>query len=135
MYFEEKVREITANPRKLWKTLKQLGLPEKRLPCTNICLKAEEELKFDPFTISDLFKKFYSSLANDLVQKLPVAARKFDIETVKNFYNKMFDLSHNKLNFQAVQSNAISNLVKACRNKAAEIDDISGRFLKDGAGY
>ena len=64
-----------------------------------------------------------------------MAARKFDIETVKNFYNKMFDLSHNKLNFQAVQSNTISNLVKACRNKAAEIDDISGRFLKDGANY
>ena len=87
-----------AKPKKLWKTLKQLGLPEKRLPCTDVCLKAEEELKFDPFTISELFKKFYSNLANDLVQKLPAAARKFDIEAVKSYYNDMFDLSHNKLN-------------------------------------
>ena len=46
----------------------------------------------------------------------------------------MFDLSHNKLNFQTVQSNTISNLLKACNiNKAAGIDDVSGRFLKDGA--
>ena len=45
----------------------------------------------------------------------------------------MFDLSHNKLNFQTVQPNTISNLLKACNiNKAAGIDDVSGRFLKDG---
>ena len=31
-YFEEKLKENTANPKKLWKTLKQLGLPEKKLP-------------------------------------------------------------------------------------------------------
>ena len=61
-YFEEKIKENTANPKKLWKTLKQLGLPEKRLPCTNVCLKVEEDLKLDPFTISELFKKLYSIL-------------------------------------------------------------------------
>ena len=79
-YFEEKLKENT-NPKKLSKTLKQLGLPEKRLPCTNVCLKAKE-LKFDPCTVSELFKKFYSNLANDLVRKLPVATNKFDIERV-----------------------------------------------------
>ena len=30
-YFEEKLKESTAYPRKLWKTLKYIGLPEKRL--------------------------------------------------------------------------------------------------------
>ena len=41
--------------------------------------------------------------------------------------------SYNKLNFQAVPSNTISNLIKACNiNKAAGIDKVSGRFLKDG---
>ena len=63
-YFEEKLKENTANPKRLRKTLKQLGLPEKRLPCTDVCIKAEEELKFDPYIISVLFKKFYSNLAN-----------------------------------------------------------------------
>ena len=133
-YFEEKLMENTANPKKLWKTLKKLGLPEKRLPCTDVCLKAEEELKFDLFTISEFFKKLYSILANDLVQQLPAAARKFDIEAVKNYYRDMFDLSHNKLNFQTIQSNAISNLLKACNiNKATGTEDVSGKFLRDGA--
>ena len=46
----------------------------------------------------------------------------------------MFELGHNKPNFQKVQSNTISNLLKACNvNIAARIDDVSGRFLKDGA--
>ena len=46
----------------------------------------------------------------------------------------MFDLSHNKLNFQTVQPNTMSNLLKSCNvNKAARIDNVSGRFLKDGA--
>ena len=46
----------------------------------------------------------------------------------------MFDLSHNKLNFQTVQPNTISNLLNSCNvNKAAGIDNVSGRFLKDGA--
>ena len=52
-YFEEKIKENTANPKKLWKTLKQLGLPEKMLACTDVYLKVEEDLKFDPFTISE----------------------------------------------------------------------------------
>ena len=70
-YFEEKLKENMANPKKLWKTLKQLDLLEKRLPYTDVCVKAEEELKFDPLTMSELFKKLCSNLANDLIQKLP----------------------------------------------------------------
>ena len=46
----------------------------------------------------------------------------------------MFKLSHDKLNFQTVQSNTISNFVKLCNvNKAAGIDNVCSRFLKHGA--
>ena len=46
----------------------------------------------------------------------------------------MIELSHNKLNFHTVQPNTISNLLKSFNvNKAAGIDNVSGRFLKDGA--
>ena len=60
-YFEEKLKENTRNPKKLWKILKQLGLSDKR-SSTNICLKAKNGLTFDPYTISEVFKKL-----NDLV--------------------------------------------------------------------
>ena len=63
-----------------------------------------------------------------------MASKKFDIEAVKDCYNDMFKLSHNKLNFQKVQPNTISNLLQSCNvNKAVGIDNVSGRFLKDGA--
>ena len=53
---------------------------------------------------------------------------------VKNYYNDMFELNHSKLNFQTVQSNPISNLLKACNdNKAVGIKNISSTFLKDCA--
>ena len=133
-YFEEKLKKNTANPKKLWKTLKQLRLPEKKLPCSNVCLKVVEDLKFDSFTISELFKKFYSNLANGLVHKLPVTSKKFDIESVKDYYIDMFQLSHNKLNFLQIQPNTTSNLLKPCNvNKAAGIGNVSGKFLKDAA--
>ena len=65
---------------------------------------------------------------------IAAASNKFDIEAVKDYYNDMFELCHNKLNFQTVQPNTISNLLKSCNvNKAAGIDNVSGRFLKDGA--
>ena len=55
-YFEEKLKENTRNPKKLWKILKQLGLSDKR-SSTNICLEAKNGLTFDPYTISEVFKK------------------------------------------------------------------------------
>ena len=47
----------------------------------------------------------------------------------------MLESSLNKLNFQTVQHNLLNcNLLKSCNdNKAAGIDNVSGRFLKDGA--
>ena len=55
-YFEKKLKENTKKTNKLWQTLKQLGLPDKRSPSTNICLEAKNGLTFDPFTISEVFK-------------------------------------------------------------------------------
>ena len=114
--------------------LKQLGLPDKRSPSTNICLEAKNKLTFEPYTISEVFKKLFSNLANDLVQKLPEAAKKFGNKSVENYYNYMFNLSPKKLTFQATQTRYISDLIKNCDiNKAAGIDDLSARFLKYGA--
>ena len=86
-YFEEKLKENTKNPKNLCKTLKRLGLLDKRLPSTNIWLEAKNGLTFDPYTISEVFKKLFSNLANDLVQKLLAAAKKFGNKFVEDYYN------------------------------------------------
>ena len=80
-----------------------------------------------------MFKKIFSNLASSLVQKLPAAAKKFGNKSVEDYYKDMFNLNP-KLHFQTIQSRYIPDLLKNCDiNKAAGIDDLSGRFLKDGA--
>ena len=133
-YLEEKLQKTQKIRKHLWKILTELGLPYKRLPSTNICLEARNGLTFDPYTISEVFKKLFSNLANDLVQKLPATAKKFVNKSVGNYYNNMFNLNPKKLTFQTIQTRYISDLWNNCDiNKAAGIDDLSGRFLKDGA--
>ena len=81
-----------------------------------------------------MFKKIFSNLANNLVQKLPAAAKKFGNKSVEDYYNDMFNLNPKKLHFQTIQSRYISDLSKNCDiNKAVGVDDLSGRFLKDAA--
>ena len=46
----------------------------------------------------------------------------------------MFNLNPNKLTFQTIQARYTSDLIKNCDiNKAAGIDNLSGRHLKDSA--
>ena len=81
-----------------------------------------------------MFKKLFAYLANDLVLRLPAAANKFGNKSVEDYYNDMFNFYPEKLTFQIIQTRYISDLLKNCdTNKAAGIDDLSGRFSKDGA--
>ena len=102
-------------------------MPDKRSPSANICLEAENGVTLDLYTISEMFKKIFSNLANDLVQKLPAAANQFGDKSVE-------DVIMICLTFQTIQTRYISDLLKNWdTNKAAGIDELSGRFLKDGA--
>ena len=53
-------------------------MPGKGSPSTNICLEAENDLTFDLYTISEVFKKLFSYLTKDLVQKHTAATNTFD---------------------------------------------------------
>ena len=111
-YFEEKLKANTANPKKLWETLKELGLQNNRSPSSNICLKKKDGLTFDPFAISEVFQKFYSNLANSLVDKLPAAVHKFALHSVEVYYKNVLQLQENKFIFQAIKSSCLKNFQK-----------------------
>ena len=74
---------------KLWKTLKQSRVQNKRSPCTSICIEARNGLTLDVFTISQVLKKFFFNLANNLVYKFPAAAEKFGNKYVEDHYNNV----------------------------------------------
>ena len=87
-YFEEKLSENIAKPKELWQTLKSLGLPNKKNSPSNICLKYKNGLSFESLAIAEAFKKYCSSLAGNLVLKLPKPPNNFGIQTVNNYYKE-----------------------------------------------
>ena len=66
-----KLNENIGKPKELWKSLKSLGLPSKQDKPSKICLKKDGEHCFDDKINSNIFKDFFSTLAKELVNKLP----------------------------------------------------------------
>ena len=68
-----------------------------------------------------------------MIEKLPTGPNKFDINSVREFY-KPLNLEENPFHFTKVSENTISSFLKELKtNKAAGIDNLPGRFLKDGS--
>ena len=78
------------------------------------------------------FKKYYSSLAENLLLKQPKSPNTFEMESVNNYYEK-YNLKE-KLIFTNIQSDKVFKILKNFdETKALGIDYLSGIFLKDGA--
>ena len=85
-----KLNNNIGKPEELWKSLKSLGLPSKANSSATICLEKDGILSFDPKTNAEIFKEFYSNLANNLVKKLPTPPppNKYGKTAVNNYYKK-----------------------------------------------
>ena len=78
-------------------------------------------------------QNFFSNLAQNLIEKLPTGSNKFDINSVREFY-KPLNLEEDPFHFTKVSEKTISDFLKELKaNKATGIDNLSGRFLKDGS--
>ena len=64
---------------------------------------------------------------------MPTGPNKFDINSVREFY-KPLNLEENHFHFNKVSEKTILDFLKDLKtNKATGIDNLSGRFLKDGS--
>ena len=89
-FFSRKLEENIAKPKELWKTLRKIGLPDKKSSSpSSICLQDGKDLSFDAKRNCEIFKEFYSNLASNLLKKLPVPTNKFNIENVKKYYHTL----------------------------------------------
>ena len=131
-FFEDKLKETIGRPKELWKNLRDLGLP-KTVSTTSatICLKSNDTLSFDLQKNVEIFKDFYSSLADSLLKKLPNAPLKFD----KTFFSACYQkFEKNNFKFSKTSVEHVQQLLMDINpTKSAGIDNISGRFIKDGA--
>ena len=73
----------------MWKSLNSLGLPSKNKSGSKICLNENGKLNFEPKVNANIFKNFFSNLADDLLKKLPNPKNKFNMDSVKSHYVKL----------------------------------------------
>ena len=98
-----------------------------------MCLKDKNNaLLFEPKETCNVFKNFYENLAQSLVDILPPAPNKFNLDTTKTFYERLnipdlFNLH------EVDQAFILKMLTQTNANKAPGIDKLQGIFIKDGA--
>ena len=132
-FVTNKLKETIAKPKELWKTLKSLGLPSKKRGNAKVCLKNNGNISFDPKENANIFKTFYENLASGLVDKLPEPTDKFGKNKVKEYY-KSLNLDSKNFEFHQTTCDKVTKLLEEINpSKAVGIDNLSGRFLKDGA--
>ena len=95
----------------------------------------EEKSSFkDDKTNTNTFKEFFSNLAGDLVSKVSPPSNKSGISSVCNYYQNILDLLPSKFKFSNVMEGFVLKLLKNMNvDKAVDIDNLSGKFLEDGA--
>ena len=133
-FYINKLKENIGKPKELWKALKSLGLPSKKRSISNICLKKDDKISFDDKTNVNTPKEFYCNLASDLVAKLLPPSNRFGITSVRKYYQDVLNLLPCKFKFSFVTEDFVLKLLKDMNiDKAAGIDNLSGKFLKDAA--
>ena len=132
-YISHNLTENISKPKKLWQSLKKLGLPCKNGPTSKICLGPNENISFENKENAEKFKNFYENLATDLLTKLPLPNNKFDKDKVEDYY-KNRNIQDNNFTLTPITYVTVFNLLhKINPNKSVGIDNLGGRFLKDGA--
>ena len=123
---------------KYWKTQRTLevieifGLPSKKASTSINCLEKDERLSFDSKTNAEIFKDFYLYLASDLLKKLPSPPNKFWKEAVKKYYENI-SLDGKSFYFNPTMQAFILKLLEEVNpSKSAGIDNLAGKFLKEG---
>ena len=133
-YFEEELGKNRSKPRELWKTLKSLGLSSDKARQSKISLSKDGVIQFEALENAIAFKRFYSELARGFKEKLPRAPNKFTSQTTKNCYAKTSCNVSNDFKFLNVSQEDVKKILPSLdTSKAAGIDKIPAKFLRDGA--
>jgi retron-type reverse transcriptase len=135
-FFQNKVEQNRGDSGKLWDHLKSLGYSDK---CSggknsNIVLEENGVKVFDSGKVAGIFNTFYTSVASNLVNCLPSPSGIFNVsaDAFRRFYlgktrGSNFCLSPVSRHFVRRQLQGLNP------KKANGLDDISSRFLRDGA--
>ena len=130
-FLENKLTESIGKPKDLWKALRSLGLPSKTSSCEVNALKGNNKVEHDVNSVLEGFRNYYSTVAKNLVKMPPKPTNKYSINSVITYYEHM--ILRDYFHLASVSKNSALTILKATQvSKAAGIDNLSGRSLKDG---
>ena len=130
--FEEKLSETIGKPKELWESLKSLGMPKRTVISNFNAIEENDTLTYDTRSISKIFKNFFSNLAKSLLIKLPNPPDKYNLQSVLRYYSS-FTISDYFCLSNTSEEKVLKIMTNIESSKAAGVDKLSGRFLKDGA--
>ena len=89
-FSENKLNDSIGKPKELWKALKSLGLPSKTSICGTTALKVKNATSFETKSKLEVFKNYYSTLAENLLKKLPIPPNIYTFNSVRQYYRHLF---------------------------------------------
>ena len=108
-------------------------MPSKGGKQSRISLKKNGVVSFHPRKNANIFCSFFSSLADSLLLKLPRPKNEFGIKTTEESCKQI----RNECKYLVLHNVDVTSVEKNSKNldvaKVSGIDQISSRFLKDGA--
>lgn len=134
-YIADQIEQNKDNPKKIWDSLKLLGYKYKPKTKNQIVLNVNDSVCHDPVTIAEHINNFFINVGYNLVSKLPNLPDLYSAftEHCSTFYRNL-GISPGTYSIQNVDRNFIlKELQKLKPNKSTGLDDISPRFLRDGA--
>ena len=123
---------MLGKPKELWESLKALGMPSKTVISNFSAIEEDDTLTYDTRSISKIFKNFFSNLTKSLLIKLPSPPDKYNLQSVIRYYSS-FMISDDFCLSNTSEEKVLKIMTNIEIFKAAGVDKLSGRFLKDGA--
>ena len=104
-------------------------MPKRTVISNFNAIEENDTLTYDTRSISKIFKNLFSNLAKSLLIKLPNPPGKYNLQSVLRYYSS-FTISDYFCLSNTSEEKVLTNIESS---KAAGVDKLSGRFLKDGA--
>ena len=115
--------------------MKTLGYNIKAKDRSKIVLDLEGEKCHDSKTIAEIFKKYFLTVASNLVNLLSAAPKIFSTDTLlfKSYYTNKNIIPNSFILQEVTENFVLKELRKLNPKKSTGLDGINARFLKDGA--
>ena len=107
-------------------------MPNKTVISNFHATEENDTLTYNTRSISKIFKNFFSNLAKSLLIKLPNPPDKYHLQSLIRYYFS-FMISNDFCLRNTSEEKVLKVMTNIENSKAAGVDNLSSRFLKDGA--